>query len=413
MTLALHKAMIVSQYPQAMGFQRLGLQWLTCAAALIAAMGCGNGSSSPSETSGQGGATDTGGMGGTDASGGGGAAPDPCNTFHTTLDDTLGALDLAANRPGGIVAAVYTPACGAWAGAEGRRDDASPMTPVSLLRIASVTKTYTAAAILRLADDHQLDLDATLDTYLTTGVPNEDSITIRRLLNHTAGVYSYTKDDAWMDERTLSPEVAITPQEMVDVAIAHGADFAPGASWSYSNTGYILLGMVVEAVSGQKLGAYFRDHLLDTQELDRTFFDGEEALPEPIAKGYGPNGEDQTLWVHPSVSWSAGAMVAEVGDMVTWARALYTGNAISDAAREEMFKLLPGAGYGAGVFDNYLMSGERYVGHNGGIAGYGSVMYHFPEQDVTIAMVVNHAQRDAQAAFEVIAQRALTLMPPR
>ena len=234
---------------------------------------------------------------------------------------------------------------------------------------------------------------------MTTGVENEDVITVRQLLNHTAGVFNYTDDGVFMNEVVLNPNMTYTPQQIVDVAVSHGADFEPGTSWSYSNTGYILLGMILEQVTGESAGSHLRSAMLDPQGLDRTFFDGEETLPEPLAKGYGPGGEDWTALLHPSVPWTAGIMVAEAGDLAHWATALYGGDAISDAARAEMLTFVPGESYGLGVLQIVTPRGSAGIGHTGGIPGYSSFMFYFPDRQASVAVVVNHAQRDPSVAF--------------
>lgn len=378
------------------GMTRLS-PWLLALSLLVA---CGGDAATGTTGSGGGGATSSSSAGGTDGGGGeGGVAPGPCDLLADSFDAALGAANDAEGLAGGTVAAVETASCGLWTGAAGEADDGVAMKTTSLLRVGSVTKTYVSAALVALADEGALSLDDTLSSFVTTGVENEDVITVRQLLNHTAGVFNYTEDGVFMNEVVLNPSMAYTPQQIVDVAVAHGAEFEPGTSWSYSNTGYILLGMVLETVTGESAGAHLRVAMLDPQGLDRTFFDGEEALPEPLAKGYGPNGEDLTAVLHPSVPWTAGIMVAEAGDLARWATALYDGDAISEAARAEMLTFVPGENYGLGVVQAFTSSGSVGYGHGGGIPGYQSVMLYFPELEASVAVVVNHQLRDPSNAL--------------
>ena len=226
---------------------------------------------------------------------------------------------------------------------------------------------------------------------------------MRQLLNHTAGVFNYTDDNVFVTEVVNNPSMAYTPQQIVDVAVAQGADFAPGTSWSYSNTGYILLGMVLEQVTGETAGAHLRAAMLDPQGLGRTFFDGEETLPEALAKGYGPNEADWTDLFHPSVPWTAGIMAAEAGDLARWATALYAGDAISESARAEMLTFVPGEGYGLGVMEATLPSGDPAYGHGGAIPGFHALMLYLPVQEASVAVVVNHQERDPSGAFLALA----------
>jgi len=378
--------------------KRLAL--LLPALALLLACGDEGASSNPTGTGGTGGSDETtGGAGGIGDTGGGGMVPDPCEELALAFDTAVTMASDAEGPPGGTVAAVETAECGLWTGAAGDANDGVPMTPTSLLRVGSITKTYVAAAFVTLADDGMLSLDDTLSSFVTTGVENEDSITVRELLNHTSGVYNYTEDTAFMNEAVSNVDMAYTPQQIVDVAVAHGADFSPGTDWNYSNTDYILLGMVLEAVTGQPVGTYLRDNVLDPQGLDRTFFDGEETLPEPLARGYGPSLQDWTTVLPPSVPWTAGSMVAEAGDLARWATALYAGDAISDGARAEMLTVVPGEGYGLGVVAFSLSDGTQVIGHNGAIPGYRGVMYYLPSKTASVAVVVNAQDRDPNNAF--------------
>lgn len=368
--------------------------------------GCGDdGTTSGPGAGGSQGGGDQGGSGGTGGMGGGGS--DACAAFGDELQAALDASLASEARIGGTVGAVLTPSC-RWTGAAGESAMGTPLAPTDLLRVGSVTKTYVAAALLMLAEEGALSLDDPLDTFVQ-GVPNGDTITVRQLLQHTAGVYNYTNDGAFMNQMVQNP-VPVEPQVMVDVAIAHGADFSPGTDWNYSNTGYILLGIILEQAAGTSASEAIRTRLLDPQGLDRTFLDGEDTLPQPLATGWGAGQADHTNLLHPSVPWTAGSMVAEVGDLVDWADALYDGAAISDAALTQMldaYTFPSGSGYGLGVEIGTANGGGAYVGHSGGIPGFLTLMYYFEEPDIAVATIVNNATGDPSVAFAALAQIAL------
>ncbi|MEZ4441653.1 MAG: serine hydrolase domain-containing protein [Polyangiaceae bacterium] len=383
---------------------------------LLALAACGGNDGDPTGSGGTTAGSGGGGSGGMAAGGaaeGGAGGEDPCVPFSASLDAKLVETNDAVVGPGGTVAAVWTPACGLWTGAAGEREIGVAMKPSDILRVGSITKTYVAAAFVQLAEDGMLSLDDPLSSFVTTGLPNEDSITLHQLLNHSAGVFNYTEDSAFVNAAVANPTKIYEPQEIVDVAIDHGPDFEPGASWHYSNTGYILLGMVLEAVTGQGAGEHLRGAMLAPQGLEHTFLDGEETAPEPIAKGYGPNGVDWTNILPPSVPWTAGSMAANTEDLVTWARALYQGDAISPGARAAMLTFTPVSNntYGLGVVRGTLPTGQEVMGHGGAIPGYTASLYYLPNEDIALATIVNSSARDSEEAFLALAEVVVSQAP--
>ncbi|MCP4603028.1 MAG: beta-lactamase family protein [Proteobacteria bacterium] len=154
-------------------------------------------------------------------------------------------------------------------------------------------------------------------------------MTLRQLPGHTGGVYDYVIDNAFMAIVLGDPTTAYTPQQLVDVAIDNGSDFSPGTDWTYSNTGYILLGMVIESQTDSSLSVEIRNRLLDPVGLNETFFGGEETILGSLATGYDNSNEELTTPLHPSASWAAGAMVATAADVARWANALYGGDLLA------------------------------------------------------------------------------------
>ncbi|KYF60066.1 hypothetical protein BE08_06780, partial [Sorangium cellulosum] len=260
-----------------------------------------------------------------------------------------------------------------------------PMRADHVLRIGSVTKTYVAAAVLQLAHEGALDLDDPISTWITT-YPGADGITVRQLLNHSSGIFDYTEDEELRLAAMADPARAWSPEEIVAAAAAHDPYFAPGAGWHYSSTNYILLGMIIEAATGEGVAGVIRDRLLEPNALSSTSFDGEEPIAGELARGYTGDGTDMTSVIHPSLPWSAGALVASAGDIARWAVALYGGAALDPGSLAEMLAGpvptgVEGQGYGLGT----LVIGREVLGvpafgHDGGAPGYATMMLYYPEQ---------------------------------
>jgi D-alanyl-D-alanine carboxypeptidase len=265
------------------------------------------------------------------------------------------------------------------------------LTPQDLFRIGSVTKTYTGTVILELEQDGKLSLDD-LATQWVPGLPNASSLTIRHLLTHQSGLYNYTEDATFLSKMGQK----WTPSELVQIAIDHGAQFAPGTQWSYSNTDFIVLGMIAEQVGGAPLEQQIHDRLLAPLSLSHTFLDGKDAYSDPLAPGFYADGSDATYAVDPSAAWAAGSMVATVGDTAHWIRALASGDVLEPATQTEMLTpiatTIPGLEQGLTVLllDAAITGGAgQGIGHDGHINGYDTQAFHFPATGTTIVSVVN------------------------
>ncbi|WP_437629797.1 serine hydrolase domain-containing protein [Sorangium sp. So ce854] len=352
---------------------------------------------------GAGGANDGGGGGsggaGTGGAGGeGGGSVDACAELAEALQARLDGARVALGCPGAVVA-VSTPACGVVELASGESAPGDPMRADHVLRIGSVTKTYVAAAVLQLAHEGALDLDDPISTWITT-LPAADGITVRQLLNHSSGIFDYTEDEEIRLAAMADPGRAWSPEEIVAAAAAHDRYFAPGAGWHYSSTNYILLGMIIEAATGEGVASVIRGTLLDPNALSSTSFDGEEPIAGELARGYTGDGTDITSAIHPSLPWSAGALVASAGDIARWAVALYGGAALDPGSLAEMLAGpvptgVEGQGYGLGT----LVLGREVLGvpafgHDGGIPGYATMMLYYPEQQAAVAAIVNSDAAD-------------------
>lgn len=340
-----------------------------------------------------GGAAGTGGMAG--AAGAGGAAGSAGSAACSTLDAKLqSAIDAARTSPHALLA-IDDPECGTRVLLSG---DGSLASTDDVWRIGSITKTYVSAAVLELVQDQKLALDDALDTWVP-GLTGTSGVTVRMLLNHSSGIFNYTEDSTFLADLKKT----WTPQELVDLAIAHPPYFAPGADWHYSNTNYVLLGMIAEKASGKSLNDVLHEKALDPTGLAHTHLDGAEDFSDTLAPGYAPNGSDSTYAVDPSGPWAAGAMVASGADMVKWAATLYGSDTILDAAQQDTLKsnaisVGGGASYGLGVIllpASVTGGAGPALGHDGSINGYSSQLFYFPDEKRAIGVVVNQSGKSA------------------
>lgn len=314
-----------------------------------------------------------------------------CQSQAATLQIALEAHFATEAREGGVSAAVVSPECGLWAGTAG---SAGPGTlrPDHLLRIGSVTKTFVAAAILALVEEDELSLESTLDRW-RLAVPRASSITVRQLLNHSSGIANYTDDTAFMTAVQADPTRPWPPEALVEVALNLPAP--PPGPQSYSNTNYVLLGMILETELQTPAAEVLASWAIAPADLEHTFVPDGDPWDGSLARGFGVKGQDLTHAVHPSVPWTAGNMVATASDLALWAHTLYGDDLLDDATRAEMLvgidvPGLPGVAYGLGVtlFDASVV-GTPLVGHDGGIFGYRTSMYHLPEMDMSVAVIHN------------------------
>lgn len=320
--------------------------------------------------------------------------PDPKAEACKAEDSALQAgLDKAHAKDTDAVLAVKTPSCGARTLTSGP----SKIDAAKLHRIGSVTKTYVAAVVLGLAHDGALSLDDKLSKWVTD-VPNGDGITVRQLLNHTSGLFNYTNDTSFQKTGMTRKW---TPRELVDVAVKNPPYFEPGSGWTYSNTNFVLLGMIAEKAGNAKIGALVRTRVLAKAGLTATFFDGEEPVQGAMAPAQDSRGGDATVVADPSWAWAAGAIVATPNDVVTWIEKLGSGTFHDPATQQAL--LVPvktdsrNIDYGLGVmlFGRAVTAGGGPgIGHGGDIPGYHTQAFYFPEKQTTIVSIVDSDAED-------------------
>jgi CubicO group peptidase (beta-lactamase class C family) len=287
---------------------------------------------------------------------------------------------------------------------------AVPADEQTMFRIGSVTKQFTAAAVLKLAERGKLALDDPLTTFLKDYPTHGHEITLRHLLTHTSGMPSYTGlGPVWQTH--IARE--LPHEELVALWKDLPLEFAPGEKWTYSNSGYYLLGMVIERVTGQGYAEFLRETFFEPLKLTRTRYDSNTDLIPNRAQGYryveGRFENDGLLGV--SQPGAAGALLSTAGDLVRWQQALVAGKALAAASYEEMclpFLLAGGqeATYGLGLqLDR--QDGHARIWHGGGIDGFNSVLMYFPESGLHVATISNSENCRADALGLKIASALL------
>jgi D-alanyl-D-alanine carboxypeptidase len=290
-------------------------------------------------------------------------------------------------------------------------------------RVASVTKPFVAAVVLDLVADGRLRLGDSVERWLPGVVPNGRAVTIRELLGHTSGLFDYDQDDAWVKARIAAPARVWTPRQLVAVATRHPPLFAPGTDWSYSNTNYVLLGLVVERITRHSLGEELDARIVGPLGLHATSYPVGAGLSGSVAHGYQgaapglpiPAGRlvDVTTRVSPS-AWGAGQLVSDADDLTRFFAALLGGRVLPSAELRDMTSPVSGGkavpftvGYGLGLDIFHTSCGIAY-GHLGDMPGYRNVVMARPDGRRVVAVMANvsserlrweEIQRTASTAF--------------
>ncbi|MFF4101619.1 serine hydrolase domain-containing protein [Streptomyces sp. NPDC001903] len=335
------------------------------------------------------------------------------------------AVDRAAKKltvPGAVVV-LRTPQ-GTYRAISGTSElgKAEPPATDDHFRIASNTKTMTAALIMLLARDGRLRLTDPVSAYVP-GVPNGERITLAALLKMRSGLHDYTGAPELAATLDADPGKAWTPQEVLAIAFRHAPDFAPDASYAYSNTNYALLGLVAEKAGGRPLARQFRDRLFAPLGLKGTFLPaaGDRSLPEPAAHGYMYGGSVYALGddpypaamreaaqtgklrpvdytrQNPSYATAAGGAVSTADDLATWIRSLVRGEVLDPASQQRWLRspqaedpaAPDGRTYGYGIARQRFGPNAAMYYHGGELPGFNSFMGHDPANDVTLVIWTN------------------------
>lgn len=268
-----------------------------------------------------------------------------------------------------------------------------PNKPDTKFRLGSITKQFTATAVLQLAEQGKLSVNDAACKYLEGCPDTWKGITIHQLLTHTSGIPSYTSDKDFAQPRMM--RVPLTPIEIVMLSKDKPLDFAPGTDWKYDNTGYVFLGAIIEKVSGEKYADYLKKHIFGPLDMQDTGYDDTGTILKNRAAGYRPSesGFQNAAYLDMSLPYAAGSLYSTVRDLYRWDRALYTEKAITKFSREKMFTAEKhDYGYGLVVAPMFK---RRQVGHVGGINGFSSEIIRFIDDDVAVIVLSNNEAGNA------------------
>ncbi|MEU9871593.1 serine hydrolase domain-containing protein [Actinomadura sp. NPDC048021] len=281
----------------------------------------------------------------------------------------------------------------------------APMDHRLLFRIASVTKSFTSTVVLQLAAERRLSLDDTVETWLpgvVAGNGNDGSkITIRQLLAQTSGLNDYTPDPRVMTD----PARAWTPSELIAIAMEKPPQYAPGTSWNYSNTNYILAGMVIEKATGRSVGAEFRQRIFEPLRLRNTSYPTtDSSFPGRYVHGYYYDYGDVSTLISPSSARTSGGIVSTVDDVARFHRALFTGRLLPPKQMREMRTVRPVnddgvvEDYGLGVARIKFSCGYAW-GHDGGFPGYRTWTYTSADGRSQAVITYNESKLEYDKTF--------------
>ncbi len=357
------------------------------------------------------------------------APPPPSATpaLRAALDARLAQLRAKSGIPGVSVTVIFADGS-SWHGNAGLADVAAGRAVASdtAYSVASITKTFTAALILGLVDDGRLRLDSTAKAFLPA-VAIDPKITVRQLLDHTSGLRDFYFDPR-IDKALLAKPGRVwdAKRSLGYVGKPYGK---PGAAWHYSNTNYLVLGLVAEAVGGAPLATQLRDRFFSPLGLTHTWYQGAEAPKGPFARGYRFTGAGSKL---PPISLSdgsavvpftsvvtasggAGSIASSADDLARWAAALYGGDALAPGMRDAMVgavvptakgELATGYGLGVQVVD---IGGRRTYGHSGRFLGARTAVRWLANERVAIAVLTNQSRADPNA---LLAELLKVVFPP-
>ncbi|PGG84757.1 D-alanyl-D-alanine carboxypeptidase [Bacillus toyonensis] len=290
-----------------------------------------------------------------------------------------------------------------------------PMKTDFRFRIASVTKTFTATVVLQLAGENRLNLDDFIEKWLPGVIQGNgydgNQITIRQILNHTSGIVEYARSKE-IDFFTNTKK-SFTAEELVKIGLSMPPEFAPGKGWSYSNTGYVLLGILIEKVTGNSYAEEIENRIIEPLELSNTFLPGNSSVIPGTkhARGYlQPDGASElkdVTYYNPSIGSSAGDMISTADDLNKFFSSLLGGKLLKEQQLKQMLTTVPTGiaetgGYGLGIYETKLPNGVSIWGHSGGIPGFSTFAGGTLGGKHTLAVNLNNLKADSPDPFKNI-----------
>lgn len=322
---------------------------------------------------------------------------------ETPLDPaTVKALEAALDKglskciTPGVMVGVWQPGRQPWKAVRGVADVSTrrPVTLHSSSRVGSVTKTFTVTLFLQLVDEGRLGLDDKLSKWFPK-MQNADRVTLRMLANMSSGLPSYTKDEAWVDEYFTHPTRPWTPEQLVAEAAKLKPSFQPGdKQFEYSNTNTVLLGLILEKVTGKRFPQLLQEKILTPLGLAHTAYPPDARLPEPFLRGYTVQGvvdgllQDATDWT-PTFGGPAGQMYSTLDDLAVWSRALGSGSLLKPATQKTRLEPTPAHAGGERYYAMGLGYDHGWLAHEGELPGYNAIVTFHPATGTVIVVAAN------------------------
>ncbi len=286
--------------------------------------------------------------------------------------------------------------------------------PDMVFRLGSITKQFTAVAILILLEQGKLALDDSITKFLPDYPTHDHLITIEHLLTHTSGIKSYTTIPEWWSLQTKD----FTVSELIDFFKYQPMQFAPGKQWIYNNSGYILLGAIIEKISGLTYGEFIQQHIFDVLGMKHSYYDvAQRIIPQRVC-GYqtGANGYLNANYLSMTQPYAAGSLAANVDDLAIWDAALYTNKLVPQKTLQQAFttyKLIDGSltNYGYGWFISDY-EGHRLVEHSGSINGFSTHAIRVPDDQIFVAVLSNSESKGSVIQQLIVKIVALTIGKP-
>lgn len=320
------------------------------------------------------------------------------STYAARLQTTLNQLRTSNSMPG-ISAAVIVPGQGVWTGTSGISDSANVMDPDMVFGIGSITKNIVAAATLKLQEMNLLNINDPIHMYLPAYANVDSNITIKELLQHTSGIYNYTDNQAYTNAILSNPQRVWSAEEVMPYVL--NRVFVHGTSWSYSNTNYVLLELIINKVHPPSLASSLQTLLYQPNNLTNIILYPFEELPGYFVHNWADfdgNGTIEDVSYFPKISLyssgaGAGSVVTKPLALANWGKLLFEGNVLTPASLQQMttFRNVSFGsvnGYGLGTM-RYPLGSRVFWGHGGNVFGFASILLYSPTDSIIVAMCVN------------------------
>jgi CubicO group peptidase (beta-lactamase class C family) len=261
-----------------------------------------------------------------------------------------------------------------------------PNTSETKFRLASITKQFTAASVLLLEERGQLRVEDPVAKYIPDAPKAWSKITIFNLLTHTSGIPNFTA----LPDYASTKGVGISPEQRIAQLRDRPLDFDPGTKWAYSNSGYVVLGEIIEKVGGVPYGQFVRDNIFTPLGMNDSGYDSNSRIIERRASGYRTEAAGSLLnaeYIDMSIPYAAGGLYSTTQDLLKWERALFGGKILTQASLVKMTTpFLSNYAFGLSVEQQ---GGLKAIVHTGSIDGFSTVMHYWPDQRITVVVLAN------------------------